>query len=96
MGCTVRELGERMDSAELSEWLAFERIEPMAEPWLIGAQQCAITFNGLAAMAGSKKRVTYEDFLPVAPRKRAKRQSTAQMKAIARAFAGGARPDGKA
>lgn len=31
MGMTVQELGERMNSQELSEWLAFDRISPIGD-----------------------------------------------------------------
>lgn len=31
MGCTVRELHERIDAAELNEWLAYHAIEPWGE-----------------------------------------------------------------
>lgn len=31
MGCTVRELQARMDSAEFTEWQAFDALEPIGE-----------------------------------------------------------------
>ena len=31
LGMTVEELGERMSSRELSEWLAFDRISPIGD-----------------------------------------------------------------
>lgn len=31
MGCTVRELFERIDSREFSEWMAYAEIEPFGE-----------------------------------------------------------------
>lgn len=81
---TVRELGDRMDSAELSEWLAFDRVSPLPDPWLIGGIQAATMRN---TFRGKRDRAAKpEDFIP---RRKAgpKRQSDAQMKAICRAWA---------
>jgi hypothetical protein len=32
MGCTVRELGVRLSSAEMVDWLAYSLIEPFGQP----------------------------------------------------------------
>jgi hypothetical protein len=67
LGCTVHELLERVSSAELTEWLAFDRVEP------IGAWRGDYNFAMLAALyananrkKGSKPFKTV-DFMPVLP-----------------------------
>lgn len=61
LGKTVREIETGMDSAELSEWIAYTNIEPLADPWQIGALQCALMAN---CWSSGKKRFRVEDFLP--------------------------------
>jgi hypothetical protein len=56
---TVRELLERIDSRELSEWLAYFKIEPLPDPFWIGGLQCSTLVN-----LWSKSRTTPEDFMP--------------------------------
>lgn len=72
-----------MDSEEISEWFAFSRIIPLANPWLQTGVLAAVTSN--AWFKGNRKP---EDFMPVAPRPRQPRQqSPAEVIAIMRMFA---------
>lgn len=60
---TVRELGQRMDSAELSEWIAFNRyFSAMPDPWLQTALGVVAT---LAPHASRGKIPQVETFNPV-------------------------------
>lgn len=60
LGCTVSELGARLSSAELTEWLAFDLLEP------IGGARADDRARGImavvAASAGAKD-VKPSDFL---------------------------------
>jgi hypothetical protein len=76
----VREVESRVDSAELSEWLAYWRIEPRWNPWVGLAHILQIIFN---VNRGAKKPPRkLSDFLPRGMRRR--EQTTEQMR---RAFA---------
>ena len=60
MGCTVRELQQRMDSREFSEWLAFNQLDPIGA-WradLNSATVCAV----IGAAHGGKGRIA--DYMP--------------------------------
>lgn len=50
-----------MSSAELSEWLAYVQIEPLPDPYWVGAQICQVT----AQSQSVKKRYKLTDFMPV-------------------------------
>lgn len=56
---TVGELYDRMTYVELSEWIALESIQPLPDPWVIGARIAA----GVASLFASKP-VKIRDFLP--------------------------------
>jgi hypothetical protein len=56
---TVAELGDRMDSAELSWWLAKEAIDPIPDSYW----QAALIASTVAQVMGSKK-AKLEHFLP--------------------------------
>lgn len=73
---TVGELGRRMDSAELSEWLAFDRVEGIPDPhW-----QTALIALLIARTMGGDRRAQLEDFLPRRePLPEAKPQSTEEI-----------------
>lgn len=65
MGCSVRELLERIDSRELTEWEAFERLEgPIGDARL--DQLFAALQATIANVNRSKKSKAYEpqQFLP--------------------------------
>lgn len=47
MGCTVQELGRRLSSAELTEWLAFDLLEP------IGGVRADDRARGIMAMVAA-------------------------------------------
>lgn len=71
-GMTVREFLDRVDSDELTEWVAFtERIEdPARDPdWQRTAQICTV-LDQLGQVWGKKAR-PYEKFLPQSTRRRA-------------------------
>jgi hypothetical protein len=56
----VRELLEEIDSEELSEWLAYDRIEPLPDPWAMHGQLAALMHN--AWFKGRARGP--EDFIP--------------------------------
>ncbi len=81
---TVRELLQRMDSAELTEWIAYLSIEP------IGDERSDIHSALLAAVmanAWSRKRWSPKDFLPQWWGRRV--QTEEEVKAIMRSMASG-------
>lgn len=59
LGCTVRELLLRIDSAELSEWIAFDRLEPFED----GYWQAALVARTVSGCFTGKPR-PLEQFLP--------------------------------
>lgn len=59
---TVGELESRMSSRELSEWIAFDRLSPLPDPWTIHGHLCAL----LWAISGQKKKAQPADFIPAA------------------------------
>lgn len=63
---TVERLEREMSSAELSEWYAMERIDPLPDLYWIGAQICLV----IASFFGGAKKLTIDDFRPVAAPKR--------------------------
>jgi hypothetical protein len=58
---TVRELFARMDSAEFTEWMAYNEIEPFGDEWRPSATVAAILAN--ANSTGTTFHA--EDFMPV-------------------------------
>lgn len=60
---TVKELGQRMDSRELSEWVAVHRyFDPLPDPW----RQTGLLASATLAPYCSKGRTPRtEDFVPV-------------------------------
>jgi hypothetical protein len=76
---TVRDLLSRMDSAELSEWLAYDRIEPLPDAhW-----DAALIAHTTARSMGAKK-AKFENFLPQKPGGKTPRQGGAEMLSIVR------------
>jgi hypothetical protein len=62
---TVRELGERMDSRELSEWIAYTRhFEAIPDPWRQTAKAVCAT---LAPHCRRGAMLKEEDFVPIEP-----------------------------
>ncbi len=61
LGMTVRELLARMDSRELSEWMAFDRIEP------IGSGRANLALAGLSAITANVNRDSKRHPEPYAP-----------------------------
>lgn len=59
LGRTVRELEQTLDSRELAEWEAYHTIEPLPDPYWIGAQICAVM-----ATAWGKSSYKIADFMP--------------------------------
>jgi hypothetical protein len=74
---TRRELVRRMGNDELMEWLAFDRIHPLPDPYWIGAM-IAFTFARVMGAKGTK----FEDYLPT--RGKPRQQTGAQMASIIR------------
>ncbi len=65
MGCTVRELLERISSEELTEWMAFYSIEPWgceAKDERAGIIAAAVVNFG--GMGGPKKMALPEELVP--------------------------------
>ena len=58
---TVKELLSRIDSAELSEWAAYDSII-QSEEWIQTGLICSVLAN---CHSSGKKRFTPEDFMPV-------------------------------
>lgn len=80
---TRAEMLGRMSSAELSEWVAYDRVEPLPDPHWSAALIASTVYNANAARGrGAKLR----DFLPRASRRPAGR-SVAETAAAFRAWA---------
>jgi len=63
LGMTVRELSRRMDSQELSEWIAFTRyFQALPDPW---RQTGLLTSAVLAPYSPQGKAPKAEDFNPI-------------------------------
>jgi hypothetical protein len=77
---TVGELEQRMSGAEVLEWMEFHRLEPLPDPYWIGAQIACAVVNS-ARVKGPAAKI--EDFIPQAMSRRA--QSTEEMMANLRA-----------
>lgn len=59
LGRTVDELLHSISSAELSEWIAFDRVERLPDPYWIGGMTASVIAN---SVAGAK--TTPADFIP--------------------------------
>lgn len=70
----MRELLGRIDSRELSEWMAYWRIEPFGEEWLRNAVLC-MTIN--RANGGKEPLQTWMPYrgAPIEPQSEAKMES---------------------
>jgi hypothetical protein len=69
----VRQLLAEIDSAELSEWLAFDRIEPLPDSYWQAGMVAATVANVMGSGKGRRRRP--EDFMP--RRKGARREQPA-------------------
>jgi hypothetical protein len=69
----VRDLLVSLDSVELSEWVAFDRLEPLPDPWLQTGIECAASVN----VMGPKSPAKPADFMPVE-----RRQSHHQIRSV--------------
>ena len=78
----IRELLDRMDSAELSEWMAYAQLEALPDPWLQTGQICR-TMADLWA----KGRHTAEQFIPREKRKQTVEEQIAIFRGISAAQA---------
>ena len=81
MGCTVRELGSRLGSDELHEWIAYERIEPPPLAYL----HAILEATAAVASAYSKRPLSAADFLP-SLRRHSRPQSPAEGNAAMQAI----------
>lgn len=77
LGKTVRQLTEEMDSKELSEWMAFDRIEPFDNPYWRSGMLAATTAN---VMGGGKNKP--QDFMPMRRKPQTAAQQIAMLKAL--------------
>lgn len=77
---SIDRLQEKVDSQQFAEWLAFNRISPLPDPWRQTGILAATTqnYSGFA-----KKAAKPGDFIPAY---KPKVQSAAEMNAIANAF----------
>jgi len=86
LGCTVGELEQRLTAAELSEWLAYDSLEP------IGGMRTDFGFAMLASMYANAHRRSSDapakvtDFMPFL--NQPKEQTPTDMMAVLK-FAGG-------
>lgn len=89
---TVRELGQRMDSTEFSEWIAYSRyFSAMPDPWL----QTAIGVTAaLAPHAARGKQPKVETFNPVEKPPQHHSQDVAALLELRRALGMGEMNDG--
>lgn len=61
-GMTKKEMLRRMDSQELTEWIAYSRIEPLGI--LNGYLQAAIIASTIVNIHSKRKKFTPDDFIP--------------------------------
>ncbi len=80
MGCTVRELLQRCDSRELSEWAAYHSIEPIGG--VRADLQAGIVASTIANVNRGKNSKPFSpiDFMPVGKEK--EEQTEDDMKAV--------------
>ena len=82
---TVRELGTRMDSAEFSEWIAYNRYySAMPDSW----RETALIVTALLAphIGKNQKRPSPEDFNPIEKPPQHESQDFAALLELRRAF----------
>ena len=60
-GRTVRELESTLGSDELAEWISYDRIEPLPNPWL----QTGVVASTIANVMCDGKRLEPIDFVPM-------------------------------
>ncbi len=75
LGMTVEELGVRMSSRELSEWLAFERIEPFGDVRADIRQAMTTMFIANQWRKKGQPPIEIDAFLPYLPKAQASDQS---------------------
>lgn len=84
LGMTVAELGQRMSSAELTEWMAFNNIEPFGPlgAWERAGVLAAIAVNTTPRKKGAKP-VKPDDFFSVLkPPKRARASNADEQQGV--------------
>lgn len=82
---TVRELSERMDSAEFSEWIAYNRYySALPDSW----RETALIVTALLAphIGKNQKRPKPDDFIPTEPPPQHESQDIASLRELRRAF----------
>ena len=99
LGCTVRELGQRLTSRELVEWMAYEMLEPFGPP--AAAHEAGVIAATIANVNRGKGRDPFKpgDFAThivraKSPEQRAaeERREAASLSARIRSWFGGAPP----
>ena len=86
LGKTVRELEGSIDSRELSEWMAYDRLDLMPDPWREAGTVAATLAN---LLSGARYAFKPDDFIPRPRRVRilSSRAGLAWMKGVAAAVA---------
>lgn len=74
---TVRQLLENIDSVEISEWQAYDRLEPFDNPYWRSGMLASTTVN---VMGGGKTKPT--DFMPQRKKPQSVAQQIARLKMI--------------
>lgn len=77
LGKTVGELEVQLTSKELSEWMAYDRLQPLPEPWVQTGLTCATLAN-----LWSNKRHEAKDFMPVVRRRQSPQEQRQKLKAF--------------
>jgi hypothetical protein len=79
MGRTLEELLNTMSSAELSLWLAKEKLEPLDDPYFRTALLATVTARSMG-----NKKVKITDFMPKEERKQTAQEHAMILKAWAK------------
>lgn len=87
LGMTVGELGRRMDSSELSEWIAFTRyFQALPDPW----RQTGLEVSAMLAPYSPKgKAPKADDFIPIEKPPQHPDEMLAQIRMLQAALGGG-------
>jgi len=79
---TVRELLNRMDSAEFTEWMIYNELEPIGDDWRPQATVAAVIANANS----TGKSFSADDFLPIRQEQQSKELTAQQLIAWAKGY----------
>ena len=82
LNMTVGEIERRMSAAEFREWIAFDNVDPLPDPYWSSAMLAMV----IARVFGGSKTAEIADFLPARKRAKPQRQSNAMMKSLMSVF----------